>query len=58
MNIVLVGLGEVGRYVAETLANQHHNLSLIEASEALAQELDERLDALVIHGNATSVLQL
>lgn len=58
MNIVIVGLGEVGRHLAESLANQQHSLSIIESSEVLADELGDRLDAQVICGNGSSVATL
>ncbi|MBN2508153.1 MAG: Trk system potassium transporter TrkA [Verrucomicrobia bacterium] len=58
MNIVIVGLGEVGRHLAETLAQQQHSLSILESCEPLAHELDEQLDARVIWGNGSSVAAL
>jgi len=58
VNIVIVGLGEVGQHLAGSLLSQGHDLSLIESSETLAEELDERLDARVICGDGSSVLAL
>lgn len=58
MNIVIVGLGEVGRHLAGNLIGQGHDLSLIESSEARANELDEQLDARVICGDGSSVMTL
>ena len=58
MNIVIVGLGEVGRHLAGSLVSQGHALSLIESSEARADELDERMDARVICGDGSSVMTL
>ncbi|MGA1236686.1 MAG: Trk system potassium transporter TrkA [Limisphaerales bacterium] len=58
MNIVIVGMGEVGRHLAKSLSDHNHNLSLIESSEPVADELDERLDAQVVCGNGSSVWTL
>ncbi len=58
MNIVIVGLGAIGRHLAESLTSQQHSLSIIESSEGVADELDERLDAQVIWGNGSSVTTL
>jgi trk system potassium uptake protein len=58
VNIVIAGLGEVGRHLAGSLVSQGHDLSLIESSEPLAEELDERYDARVICGDESSVMAL
>jgi trk system potassium uptake protein len=58
MNIVISGLGEVGKHLAESLISHGHDLRLIESSETRAAELDERLDARVICGDGSSVMAL
>jgi len=58
MNIVILGMGAVGQHLADRLTNEQHSLTLIESSEALAEELDERVDAQVVCGNGSSVLTL
>lgn len=58
MNIVILGMGAVGQHLADRLSNEQHSLTLIESSEALTEELDERLDAQVVCGNGSSVLTL
>jgi len=58
VNIVIVGLGEVGRHLAGNLISQGHDLRLIESSEARVDELDERMDARVICGDGSSVMTL
>ena len=54
MKIVIVGAGEVGSYLCELLSGQAHDVTVIESSEATAQEIDERFDARVLLGNGGS----
>jgi trk system potassium uptake protein TrkA len=58
MNIVILGMGAVGQHLADRLSSEHHSLTLIESSEALTGELNERLDARVVCGNGSSVMTL
>lgn len=58
MNIVIVGAGEVGQHLAESLSSHQHNISVIEVSEKIADDLNERLDARVICGSGSSVTTL
>lgn len=55
MNIVIVGAGEVGRHLAESLSKEAHSIVVIESGAKLAHELEQTLDAKVIHGDGTSV---
>ncbi len=54
MHIIIIGAGEVGRYLAEILIEERHDVCLVEQDEKLARELDERLDAQVIQGTGVS----
>lgn len=58
MNIIIVGAGEVGRHLAESLSSRLHNIILIEQSEALVDELNELLDIHILCGNGSSVTTL
>lgn len=58
MKIIIVGAGEIGRHLAESLSNRAHSISVIERDEALVDDLNERLDAQVIQGDAASVTTL
>ena len=51
MNIVIIGAGEVGRSIAGTLANEEHNVYLVEQNEDNARNAEEELDVRVIRGN-------
>ncbi len=54
MHIIIIGAGEVGRYLAEILIEEQHDVCIVEQDEKLARELDERLDAQVVHGTGVS----
>ncbi len=54
MKIVIVGSGEVGSYLCELLSGQAHDVTLIESSQRIAQELDEKCDARILIGNGSS----
>ncbi|MDA0752986.1 MAG: Trk system potassium transporter TrkA [Verrucomicrobia bacterium] len=58
MNIVIVGAGEVGKHLAESLSTQLHNITVIEASEETSEDLNESLDASVLCGNGASATTL
>ena len=58
MNIIIVGAGEVGRHLAESLSSQTHNICIIESSETLAAELNERLDMRILRADGASVAAL
>ena len=54
MHVIIVGAGEVGRYLAKILIEETHDVSVIEHDEKLARQLDDSLDALVIHGSGVN----
>lgn len=54
MKIIIVGAGAVGSIVAERLAGEFHDVTLIEADERIAREAQQSLDALVLHGNGAT----
>jgi len=58
MNIVIVGAGEVGTYIAERLSREDHNIVVIDPDEARIRHLGEYLDVLALQGNgATARMQ-
>ena len=58
MNIVIVGAGEVGTYLAERLSREDHNITVIDPDERRIQALGEYLDVLTLQGNgATALMQ-
>ncbi len=54
MRIVIVGAGAVGSYIAERLSQEGQDIVLIEIDPQRAEEIKDRLDALVITGNGAS----
>ena len=59
MEIVLVGAGDVGRYLAEVLRDAGHAVTMVERDPAVARPLDEALDVRVRvgEGNRATVLK-
>jgi trk system potassium uptake protein TrkA len=51
MKIVIVGAGEVGFAIADTLSSEGHDVNVIEQDEERAAKAEDELDARVIRGN-------
>ena len=54
MRVVIIGAGHDGYYLAERLIAEGQDVVVIEADEAKAAAIQDRLDCLVIHGNGAS----
>jgi trk system potassium uptake protein TrkA len=54
VNISIVGAGRVGQTLAEKLARDGHDVSLIESDPAKARALSETLDVRLIEGNGAT----
>ena len=54
MKIVIVGAGEVGRYLSQLLSERDDDVTLIETSEETALSLEEEQDVRVVEGNGAS----
>lgn len=54
MKIVIVGSGEVGTQLSETLSVADHDVTVIERDDTLAQTLIETADVRVVKGNGAS----
>ncbi len=57
MNIIIVGAGRVGMFMAQKL-EKDHEISIIEKDKDLAQEASRALDVLVIQGDGTETKTL
>jgi len=55
MRIVIAGAGEVGTHLAKMLANENHEIVVIDPEEARLKPIDASLDILTNEGSATSV---
>lgn len=58
MRIIIVGAGAVGSYLAERLSSEGQDVIVIEDDEGRANQLQEGIDALVLHGNGASTHML
>ncbi len=58
MRILLAGGGEGAALIAARLIREGNQVTIIEQDEARCQELEEHLDAKIVHGNAGSIRTL
>lgn len=55
MNIVIIGGGKVGYYLAKTLLSFDHKVSVIEMKRDICEKLADELNIPVYHGDATKI---
>jgi len=53
MNIIILGAGQVGSSVAENLASEANDITLVDMDVALLEELSDRLDIQTVVGHAS-----
>ncbi|MDQ2993545.1 MAG: Trk system potassium transporter TrkA [Pseudomonadota bacterium] len=53
MKIVILGAGQVGSTLAENLAGEHHDVTLVDLDESLLRDLQDRLDVRTVVGSAS-----
>jgi trk system potassium uptake protein TrkA len=58
LKIVIIGAGEVGYDLANLLAREMHDVTVIDRNRANVNLCTETLDVLTLEGNATSVSDL
>ncbi len=58
MNVVVVGMGEVGKHIALYLSNENHNVTIIDSSPAALAEAEEIMDVLALAGPGGSLATL
>ncbi|MBR9977601.1 MAG: Trk system potassium transporter TrkA [Bacteroidetes bacterium] len=54
MNIIITGAGLVGTSLAEELQRYGHNITVIERDILRCQELEDKLDARMVHGSGSN----
>ncbi len=54
MNVVILGAGKIGSYVASTLAEEQHNVILIDEDEKALERVSRESDVATIHASAPS----
>jgi trk system potassium uptake protein len=58
MRILILGAGDVGFHLAQQLAREDHDVTIIEQDRARARAIQEAMDGLVIEGNGASLTTL
>jgi trk system potassium uptake protein TrkA len=58
MKIIIVGAGEVGHNLCDTLSKAGHDVTVVEQSEQRVTQLDEEQNARIVKGNGSSARQL
>jgi trk system potassium uptake protein TrkA len=53
MNIVIIGAGDVGLYIAALLSKQKHNVTLIDKNGAKLEEISWQMDVAIQQGSGT-----
>ncbi len=54
MNIVIVGIGEVGSHIARVLIGDGHSVTLVEEDEEAISRAEEQFDAMIVRGHGAS----
>ena len=44
MNIVILGAGEIGSYLASILSEEHHNVTLIDKNPNILEKISQKTD--------------
>lgn len=55
MYVIIVGAGRVGLNLSQSLIREGLSVTIIESDESVSEEVAEESEAMVIHGDATSV---
>jgi len=55
MNIVVVGMGEVGKHIAHYLSKEDHNVTIVDSSASHLSEAEELMDVLALVGPGGSL---
>ena len=58
MKIIIVGAGEVGTFLSQTLSEEGHDVILIEQDPSLCQEVNETQNVKTLEGNGSSAQTL
>jgi trk system potassium uptake protein TrkA len=58
MNVLILGGGAVGAMVARRLIRERNEVTIVEADQSRCEELEDRLDAKVVQGDAASIKTL
>ncbi len=51
MDIIIVGAGRLGSYIASTLTEEGHNITIVDRNETLIKKIVESIDVQGVHGS-------
>lgn len=54
MNVIVIGAGEVGFYLASQLAAERHEVIVVDTDEERCRRVQDQLDVLAMHGNGAN----
>jgi trk system potassium uptake protein TrkA len=55
MDIVIAGDGEVGSHLAQLLADENHNITVVDSHSKMLEMIGSHIDVLTIEGDSTSI---
>jgi len=58
MNIIVIGMGQVGRHIAGVLVTEKHDVTLIDTDQEALSYAEENMDVLTLRGHGGSVQTL
>ena len=58
MDIIVVGLGEVGKYITSVLVGEGNNVTVVDRAPAALAAVEESMDVLAWRGNGASLRAL
>ena len=54
MNVVVVGMGETGRHIAQVLVHEGHNITVVDSNPESLARAEEAFDVMVLRGHGAS----
>ncbi len=58
MRAVIIGMGEVGKYIAAVLTDEKHDVTIVDVDAANLAKAEEKVDALALQGHGASMRTL
>ena len=55
MQIVIIGMGEVGKHLAAMLTEENHDVTIIDSNSEVLEVAEDRLDVRAVAGNGASI---
>ncbi len=58
MQIVIIGMGEVGKHLAAMLTEENHDVTIIDSNSEILEAAEDRLDVRAVSGNGAAIKTL